>query len=87
MASAHHCTGVPEDEQQLILGGAMVRVSTFAVPGAFGDSYVPQVTPYNQRESVTSSCYMRSHRWDMLKWSCCRFALYGFTPAAQTHSD
>src|SRR5215217_2295697 len=37
--------------------------------GVFGDSYVPQGTPYNQQESITSSCATRSHPWELLRFS------------------
>ena len=37
--------------------------------GAFGDSDVPQVTLYNPQESITSSCHMRSHLWELLRLS------------------
>src|SRR5436309_11522669 len=50
-------------------GKLRVQVNGFLEEGAFGHSYVPQMTPSNQQESVTPSCDTRSHPWELLRLS------------------
>ena len=50
------------------------------------DEILTQVLALLQREKRVSYRALK-RRFDFDDGSCYRFALYGFTPAAQTHSD
>ena len=74
--SARLCVSAPPGPQPCQKGvGFSQTLSLFfaffslSLGGAFGDSDVPQGPLYNPQESITSSCHMRSHLWELLRLS------------------